>query len=84
MATHLVKSGYSVSAYDIFPQALERFAAAGGTPAKSLPDSAAGKKFYICMVASAPQLQSLLFEAEDPLINRNMSTDLVLVMNITN
>jgi 3-hydroxyisobutyrate dehydrogenase len=61
MATHLVKEGYPVHGYDVFPASVERFSAAGGTPASSLLESAQDKQFYVCMVASAPQAQSVLF-----------------------
>ncbi|KAL4807875.1 NAD binding domain of 6-phosphogluconate dehydrogenase-domain-containing protein [Aspergillus unguis] len=61
MATHLVKQGYPVHGFDVFPASVERFGAAGGTPASSLRESAEGKPFYIVMVASAPQAQSVLF-----------------------
>ncbi|KAJ5855639.1 uncharacterized protein N7529_009583 [Penicillium soppii] len=61
MATHLVKEGYTVHGFDVFPASVERFAAAGGIPASSLQDSATDKSFYVCMVASAPQVQSVLF-----------------------
>ncbi|KAL9096635.1 MAG: hypothetical protein Q9165_001122 [Trypethelium subeluteriae] len=62
MATNLVKQGYQVKGYDIFPKPVERFKEAGGIPASSLADSAEGNAFYICMVASAPQAQNALFE----------------------
>ncbi|KAJ5612971.1 hypothetical protein N7510_006165 [Penicillium lagena] len=55
MATHLVKEGYPVHGFDVFPASVERFKAAGGIPANSLQDSASGKQYYVCMVASAPQ-----------------------------
>ncbi|KAF7717529.1 Hydroxy monocarboxylic acid anion dehydrogenase family protein [Penicillium ucsense] len=61
MATHLVKEGYPVHGFDVFPASVERFKAAGGIPASSLKESAQGKHYYICMVASAPQVQSVLF-----------------------
>lgn len=61
MATHLVKTGYKVHGYDVFPASVERFAKAGGIPASSLRESAEDKQFYICMVASAPQAQEVLF-----------------------
>lgn len=61
MATHLVKEGYPVHGFDVFPASVERFKAAGGIPASSLQDSANEKDFYVCMVASAPQVQSVLF-----------------------
>lgn len=61
MATHLVKEGYPVHGFDVFPASVERFKAAGGIPASSLQDSANGKEYYVCMVASAPQVQTVLF-----------------------
>jgi 3-hydroxyisobutyrate dehydrogenase len=61
MANHLVKEGYPVHGFDVFPASVERFKAAGGIPASSLKDSADGKEYYVCMVASAPQVQSVLF-----------------------
>ena len=64
MATHLLKQGYSVRGFDVFPQTLERWEKAGGIVAKSLVDSARDVPFYICMVASAPQAQSALFDDE--------------------
>lgn len=64
MATHLVKEGYPVHGFDVFPASVERFASAGGIPSSSLQDSAQGKDFYVCMVASAPQVQSVLFGEE--------------------
>ncbi|KAF2819932.1 hypothetical protein CC86DRAFT_374653 [Ophiobolus disseminans] len=61
MATHLVKQGYPVTGFDVWPPSLEKFAAAGGMPSSSLADSAKDKAFYIVMVASAPQAQPALF-----------------------
>ncbi|KAL4779749.1 NAD binding domain of 6-phosphogluconate dehydrogenase-domain-containing protein [Aspergillus varians] len=62
MATHLVKQGYPVHGFDVFPASIERFKAAGGIPAPSLRESAEGKSYYVVMVASAPQAQSVLFD----------------------
>ncbi|KAE8315504.1 NAD binding domain of 6-phosphogluconate dehydrogenase-domain-containing protein [Aspergillus transmontanensis] len=64
MATHLVHEGYTVHGFDVFPASVQRFQAAGGLPASSLRESAEGKSFYVCMVASAPQVQSVLFGDE--------------------
>lgn len=64
MATHLVKTGYKVYGYDVFPASVQRFAAAGGIAAASLRESAEGKGTYICMVASAPQAEVALFGEE--------------------
>ena len=77
MATHLVKEGYPVHGFDVFPASVERFHTAGGIPTASLKESAAGKSFYVCMVASAPQVQSVLF-GEDGIVQGKL-----LVKNIT-
>ncbi|KAF2654546.1 oxidoreductase-like protein [Lophiostoma macrostomum CBS 122681] len=65
MATHLVKSGHSVTGFDVWAPTLEKFKAAGGIPSSSLSESAKNKDWYIVMVATAQQAQSALFEAED-------------------
>ena len=62
MATNLVKQGYQVKGYDVFPRSVERFKEAGGIPATSLADSAEGNMFYVCMVATAVQAQTALFD----------------------
>lgn len=69
MATHLVRQGYSVKGYDVFPATLERFQAAGGAVASSLADSARGNMYYICMVASASQVQSALFDEKEAVVS---------------
>ena len=68
MATHLVKQGYPVKGFDVFPQSVERFRNAGGRAATSLADSAAGNMFHICMVATATQAQSAIFDDEHAII----------------
>lgn len=68
MATHLVKQGYTVKGFDVFPKSVERFKNAGGTPASSLIDSAEGMPYYICMVATAAQAQEVLFDREKGLV----------------
>ncbi|KAF2192819.1 oxidoreductase-like protein [Zopfia rhizophila CBS 207.26] len=65
MATHLVKSGYPVSGFDVYAPTLEKFNAARGTPAMTLTESAKNKNFYVCMVATAQQAESALFSNED-------------------
>lgn len=72
MATNLVKQGYPVTGYDVFPASVDRFKAAGGIPAATLRDSAEKKMFYICMVASAPQVQEVLFNPETGIVDGTM------------
>jgi len=69
MATHLVKQGYPVKGYDVFAASLERFKAAGGIAVSSLRESAEGCMYYVCMVASAPQVQSVLFDKETGIVD---------------
>ena len=64
MATHLLKQGYSVKGFDVFAKTLERWKDAGGIVANSLAESARDVSLYICMVASAPQAQSALFDEQ--------------------
>jgi hypothetical protein len=64
MATNLVKQGYTVKGYDVFPKSVERFKEAGGVPASTLAESAEGCPYYVCMVASAPQVQEVLFNEQ--------------------
>lgn len=63
MATHLVQQGYEVHGFDVFPASVTKFSSAGegAVGAGSLRESADGKMFYVCMVASAAQVQSVLF-----------------------
>ncbi|KAB2107548.1 hypothetical protein AG0111_0g3861 [Alternaria gaisen] len=64
MATHLVKQGYPVTGFDLYPPSLEKFKSAGGTPSTSLSESAKDKPFYIVMVAAAWQAQPALFDKD--------------------
>jgi 3-hydroxyisobutyrate dehydrogenase len=67
MATNLVKQGYSVTGFDLYPPSLEKFEKAGGIPSTSLSESAKDKPFYIVMVAAAWQAQPALF-ADDGIV----------------
>lgn len=61
MAANLVKQGYRVKGFDVFPDPLKRFAEAGGIPSTSLKESAEGVEFYVCMVATAQQADQAIF-----------------------
>ncbi|KAL9041095.1 MAG: hypothetical protein Q9180_001511, partial [Flavoplaca navasiana] len=66
MATHLLKSGYAVTGFDVYQPALDRFltespsASAGRTP----KEAAQNVEFFICMVANSLQATPLLFDDE--------------------
>ncbi|KAI0554635.1 NAD binding domain of 6-phosphogluconate dehydrogenase-domain-containing protein [Xylaria curta] len=66
MATHLIKQGYAVTGFDIWPPTLERFRAAGGNTATTPSEAVRGHDYVVCMVATAAQAQSVLFEGESP------------------
>ncbi|KAJ6440719.1 MFS quinate transporter [Purpureocillium lavendulum] len=63
MATSLTRAGFPVHGYDVFPQAMDRFAASGpnakaaGSPAEALRDA----DVVILMVQNASQVDEVLF-----------------------
>ncbi|GAP83232.1 putative 3-hydroxyisobutyrate dehydrogenase protein [Rosellinia necatrix] len=69
MATHLVKQGYAVTGFDVWPPTLERFRAEGGKTASSPSQTVRDHDYVVCMVATAAQAQSVLFEGENPAID---------------
>ncbi|KAI8950053.1 NAD binding domain of 6-phosphogluconate dehydrogenase-domain-containing protein [Xylaria longipes] len=66
MATHLVKQGYPVTGFDVWLPTLERFRAAGGNTATTPSEAVRDHDYVVCMVATAVQAQSVLFEDENP------------------
>ncbi|KAI0904941.1 NAD binding domain of 6-phosphogluconate dehydrogenase-domain-containing protein [Ustulina deusta] len=68
MATHLVKKGYAVTGFDVEPPTLERFRAAGGNTASTPAETVRGRDYIVCMVATAAQAQTVLFEGEHPVL----------------
>ncbi|KAK2743754.1 hypothetical protein FQN55_007158 [Onygenales sp. PD_40] len=68
MATNLVKQGYVVKGYDVWGPTLERFKAAGGQKSSSPADATEGNMFNVCMVATAAQAQSAIFDHENAIV----------------
>lgn len=68
MAANLVKQGYHVKGFDVFPKSVERFQQVGGAAATSLADSATDAPFHVLMVASADQAQQALFGEGDSIV----------------
>lgn len=62
MATHLVKSGYSVSGFDMNPATISTLASTGGAAAISPIAAATAAEILIIMVATADQCNSVLFD----------------------
>jgi len=65
MATHLVKTGYNVTGYDVYEPCMAKFKDAGGSTAASPLEAAKRADFLICMVANSKQADSVLFDAKD-------------------
>jgi 3-hydroxyisobutyrate dehydrogenase len=61
MAGVLLRAGLPVRGYDVNPQAVEKFVAAGGLPAISPADAARGAAVLILMVVSGEQAEVALF-----------------------
>lgn len=65
MATHLVKQGYPVTGFDVWPPTLEKFSSAGGLTATTPASAVTDKPLCVCMVATAQQAQSVLIDGPD-------------------
>lgn len=65
MATHLIKQGYPVTGFDVWPPTLEKFTSAGGLTATTPASAVGDKPLCVCMVATAQQAQSVLIDGPD-------------------
>ncbi|KAH6895926.1 NAD binding domain of 6-phosphogluconate dehydrogenase-domain-containing protein [Thelonectria olida] len=79
MASHLVKEGYPVTGFDIWPPTLEKFRSIGGDTASKPADAVQGKEYCVCMVATAQQAQDVLLEGEHPAVPA-LAKDAVLLL----
>lgn len=61
MATHLLGSGFSVAAYDVFKPTLSRFGALGGIVADTPREASKDAEVLIIMVANEVQARSVLY-----------------------
>uniref|UniRef100_L2G748 Acting on the ch-oh group of nad or nadp as acceptor n=1 Tax=Colletotrichum fructicola (strain Nara gc5) TaxID=1213859 RepID=L2G748_COLFN len=68
MANNLIREGYPVTGFDVWAPTLEKFKQAGGLTATSPAEAVAGKQFCVCMVATAEQAQSIIFEGDAALV----------------
>lgn len=64
MATSLVRAGFDIAGYDIAPAAVDRLVAAGGQPAGSPAQAAAGAEIVVSVVVNAAQTEAALFGPE--------------------
>jgi 3-hydroxyisobutyrate dehydrogenase-like beta-hydroxyacid dehydrogenase len=63
MASHLVKTRYQVTGFDLCEPTRAKFSDAGGKISQSPRDAARGSAFLICMVANSQQVDSVLFDS---------------------
>jgi L-threonate 2-dehydrogenase len=61
MAKNLVRRGFSVRGFDMRPQVVEALTQAGGQPAASVAEAAAGADALVLMVVNAAQAEAILF-----------------------
>ncbi|KAL8730122.1 MAG: hypothetical protein Q9181_004779 [Wetmoreana brouardii] len=66
MASHLVKSGFAVTGFDVYQPALDRFVkeGEGASSAKTPREAVSDVDFLICMVATSVQATPLLFDPD--------------------
>ena len=64
MASHLLRSGFPVIAFDVYPPAMHRLVAQGASSAQSPRDAAKDVEFLLCMVANSAQATPLFFDLE--------------------
>lgn len=57
----LLRAGFGVRGFDVWPPAVEKFAAAGGATATDVKSCAAGADALVLMVVSADQAEDVLF-----------------------
>src|SRR6516162_6354540 len=64
MATHLVKTRYQVTVYDINTAAVESLVATGATAAKSLADASRGQEIIFTMLQTGEQVRHVCLDAD--------------------
>jgi len=64
MARSLLRSDFTVNAYDINPVSLQAFAAAGGNSVASVAEAADGANVFIIVVVNAEQTEDVLFGSD--------------------
>ncbi|CAI5972228.1 unnamed protein product [Closterium sp. NIES-64] len=67
MAAALVKRGFAVKGFDVYPPACEKLKSAGGAAAASAADAAKGAVVLVLMVTTAKQAEGALFGDEGAL-----------------
>ncbi|KAL8698169.1 MAG: hypothetical protein Q9201_006726 [Fulgogasparrea decipioides] len=81
MASHLVKSGFPVTGYDVYQPALDSFIKEGhgASSARTPREAVADTDFLICMVATSVQATPLLFDPDTGAV-RGMKENATIIM----
>ncbi|KAG0645206.1 L-threonate dehydrogenase [Hyphodiscus hymeniophilus] len=82
MATNLVKTGHSVTGFDVWTPTLERFLAAGGQTATTPREVVKDAKYVVFMVATAAQANSALFDEQSGAIH-SLPKDVTVILSST-
>ena len=64
MASNLVRNGYQVTGFDVYPPSLDKFQSIGGATSCSPREAARGNTFFVIMVTNAQQAESVLFDVD--------------------
>lgn len=62
MASHLVKSGFQVTGFDVVPSQVTRFVELGGSAAESPREAASRSQLIVVVVANSSQADSVFFD----------------------
>ena len=82
MAGRLAASGCAVTGYDINPAAMERLRQAGGRTAASAAEAAAEADLLITIVASAEQVEDVLFGANGALLTLRAGSTIMVCSTV--
>ena len=82
MATHLCKSSFPVTAFDINPVVLSTLKSAGGAAASSPAEACADKSVVICMVATADHVNVALFAEKTGAVH-TLAKDATIILHST-
>ncbi|HET7326873.1 MAG TPA: 2-hydroxy-3-oxopropionate reductase [Nocardioidaceae bacterium] len=63
MAANLVRAGYDVTGYDVTPGSVEKLVRAGGKPADTIAEAAAGADVVVTMLPDSPQVEEVVLAA---------------------
>ena len=79
MASHLIKSGFSVTGYDIYQPLIEKLVAVGGSAAGTPREAVKDVEVLVVMVAIIDHALSLLFDTTDGVISSLPQNSTVLM-----